>query len=157
MIKVLDGVFQSVGGVVEGLEYRSGNQFGRTDANGGFKYEEGKTIKFYIYQLELGITEAKAVVTPADLVPATSFNHPKPRNIIRLLNAFDKPNTANIYIDNAVREALEKYRSQIDINLPDGKANAELNIPAGVDEFGAQFEDFEMGKDILDEIDRLRG
>ena len=157
VIKVLDGVFQSVGGVVEGLEYRSGNQFGRTDANGGFKYEEGKTIKFYIYQLELGITEAKAVVTPADLVPATSFNHPKPRNIIRLLNAFDKPNTANIYIDNAVREALEKYRSQIDINLPDGKANAELNIPAGVDEFGAQFEDFEMGKDILDEIDRLRG
>ena len=154
---VLDGVFQSVGGVVEGLEYRSGNQFGRTNANGAFKYEEGKTVKFYIYQLELGITEAKAVVTPADLVPATSFNHPKPRNIIRLLNAFDKPNTANIYIDNAVREALEKYRSQIDINLPDGKANTELGIPAGVDEFGAQFEDFEMGKDILDEINRLRG
>ena len=157
VIKVLEGVFKSVNGVVEGLEYRSGNQFGRTDRSGTFKYEEGKTVKFYIYQLELGITEAKAVVTPADLTPATSFDHPKPRNIIRLLNAFDAPNSANILIDNAVREALEKYRSQIDINLPDGKANAELSIPQGVDEFGAQFEDFEMGKDILDEIDRLRG
>ena len=157
VIKVLEGVFQSVNGVVEGLEYRSGNQFGRTDSSGTFRYEEGKKIKFYIYQLELGITDAKAVVTPADLIPATSFNHPKPRNIIRLLNAFDAPNSANILIDNAVREALEKYRSQIDINLPDGKANAELSIPQGVDEFGAQFEDFEMGKDILDEIDRLRG
>jgi len=157
VVKILNGVFQSVGGVVEGLEYRSGNQFGRTDASGAFKYEEGKKVKFYIYQLELGITEAKAVVTPADLVPSTSFNHPKPRNIIRLLNAFDAPASANILIDNAVREALEKYRSQIDINLPDGKANAELNIPQGKDEFGAQFEDFEMGKDILDEIDSIRG
>ena len=155
--RVLSGVFQSVNGVVEGLEYRSGNQFGRTDSSGTFTYEEGKTVKFYIYQLELGTTEAKAVVTPADLVPATSFNHPKPRNIIRLLNAFDAPNSSNILIDNAVREALEKYRSQIDINLPDGKANTELNIPQGVDEFGAQFEDFEMGKDILDEIDTIRG
>jgi hypothetical protein len=157
VIKVLEGVFQSIGGVVEGLEYRSGNQFGRTDSSGVFKYEEGKKIKFYIYQLELGITDAKAVVTPADLIPATSFNHPKPRNIIRLLNAFDAPNSSNILIDDAVRESLEKYRSQIDINLPDGKANAELNIPQGVDEFGTQFEDFEMGKDILDEIDTIRG
>ncbi|SFV60527.1 MSHA biogenesis protein MshL [hydrothermal vent metagenome] len=157
-IKVLDGVFKSVGGVVEGLEYRSGNQFGRTDANGAFKYEEGKKVKFYIYQLELGVTDAKAVITPADLVPASSFNHPKPRNIIRLLNAFDTPNSPNkIVIDEAVREALEKYRSQIDINLPDGKANSDLGIPQGVDEFGAQFEDFEMGKDILDEIERIRG
>jgi len=156
-IKVLDGVFQSVGGVVEGLEYRSGNQFGRTTDTGTFKYEEGKKIKFYIYQLELGITDAKAVITPADLIPATSFNHPKPRNIIRLLNAFDAPNSSNILIDDAVRASLEKYRSQIDINLPDGKANTELNIPQGADEFGAQFEDFEMGKDILDEIDTIRG
>ena len=157
-IQVVDGVFQSIGGVVEGLEYRSGNQFGRTDANGAFKYEEGKKVKFSIYQLELGITEGKAVITPADLIPSTSFNHPKPRNIIRLLNAFDAiSGDDKITIDNAVREALESYRSQIDINLPDGKADAELNIPQGEDEFGAQFEDFEMGKEILDEIDRLRG
>ena len=158
IVKVLDGTFQSIGGVVEGLAYRSGNQFGRTDENGVFKYEEGKKVKFSIYQLELGITQGKAVVTPADLVPATSFNHPKPRNIIRLLNAFDAINgDSKITIDNAVRESLETYRSQIDINLPDGKADMELNIPQGEDEFGAQFEDFEMGKEILDEIDKLRG
>jgi hypothetical protein len=92
------------------------------------------------------------------LVPSTSFNHPKPRNIIRLLNAFDAiSDDDKITIDNAVRESLEKYRSQIDINLPDGKANTELGIVKGEDEFGAQFEDFEIGKEILDEIDRLRG
>jgi hypothetical protein len=157
VIKIFDGVFKSLDGIVQGLEYRSGNQFGRTDENGVFKYEEGKKIKFSIYQLELGTTESKAVITPADLIPSTSFNHPKPRNLIRLLNAFDAINGDNkITIDNAVREALEKYRSQIDINLPDGKADTELHIPQGKDEFGAQFEEFEMGKEILDEIDRLR-
>jgi hypothetical protein len=158
VIKILDGVFKSINGAVEGLEYRSGNQFGRTDATGAFKYEEGKKGKFAIYDLELGTTEAKAVVTPADLVPSTSFNHPKPRNIIRLLNAFDAiSDDDKITIDNAVRESQEKYSSQLDINLPDGKANTELGIVKGEDEFGAQFEDFEIGKEILDEIDRLRG
>jgi hypothetical protein len=158
VIKVLDGIFQTTTGVVEGLEYRSGNQFGRTDSNGAFKYEEGKKIKFYIYQLELGITDANAVLTPANLIASTSFNHPKPRNIIRLLSAFDAiSGDSKVTIDDAVREALEKYRSQIDINLPDGKADAELGIPQGEDEFGAQFEDFEIGKDILDEITTLRG
>ena len=97
-IKILKGIFKSTNGVVEGLEYRSGNQFGRTTATGEFKYEDGKKIKLYIYQLELGITTAKSVITPADLIPATSFNHPKPRNIIRLLNAFDKPKFCE-YID----------------------------------------------------------
>ena len=156
-LKILSGVFKSSTGVVQGLEYRSGNQFGRTDSNGTFKYEEGKKIKFYVYQLELGITETKPIITPADLIVATSFNHPKPRNIIRLLKAFDSTSGATIVIDNAVRSALEKYRSQIDVNLPDGKANPKLNIPKGKDEFGAQFEEFEMGKDILDEITKLRG
>ena len=157
-IKVLTGVFKSTDGVVEGLEYRSGNQFGRTNEKGEFLYEEGKKIKFYIYQLELGITEANAVLTPANLVVSTSFEHPRPRNIIRLLSAFDAIDSdAKITIDDAVRGALEKYRSQIDLNLQDGKANSELNIPAGVDEFGAQFEAFEMGSEILAEIVRLRG
>ncbi|MCK4442152.1 MAG: hypothetical protein KAU90_09085, partial [Sulfurovaceae bacterium] len=156
-VEVLTGVFKSINGVVEGLEYRSGNQFGLTNEKGEFKYEEGKKVKFYIYQLELGTSDAKEVMTPADLALSTSFDNPKPRNIIRLLNAFDAIADDNkITIDKAVREALEKYRSQIDINLPDGKANTELGIPKGADEFGEQFEDFEIGKDILDEIDRLR-
>jgi hypothetical protein len=155
---ILKGVFKTVGGVVEGVAYRSGNQFGRTNANGEYSYEEGKSIKFYIYQLELGITKGKYIITPADLVVGTSFNHPKPRNIIRLLNAFDATESGgNVKIDNAVRQSLEIYRSQIDLNLPDGAANTDLNIPKGEDEFGAQFEDFEIGKEILDKIAKIRG
>ena len=155
---ILKGVFKTVGGVVQGISYRSGNQFGRTNTNGEYSYEEGKSIKFYIYQLELGITKGKYIITPADLVVGTSFNHPKPRNIIRLLKAFDADGTlgGNVKIDNAVRQSLEIYRSQIDLNLPDGAANTDLGIPKGVDEFGAQFEEFEIGKEILDKINTIR-
>ncbi len=154
---VLTGRFNSLDGPVEGLEYRSGNQYGRTNAAGEFHYEEGKQLKLFIYQLELGVTRAKALVTPADLVPATSFNHPKPRNISRLLRAFDAvSDDGKITIDQAVRDALETFRSQIDLNLPDGKPNAELGTGQGPDEFGAQFDDFELGKDILETITALR-
>ena len=156
-IKILTGVFKTTTGIVEGLEYRSGNQFGRTNARGEFQYEEGKSIKFNIYQLELGTTDGNDVITPANLVAATSFNHPKPRNIVRLLAYFDAIAGDNkITIDEAVREALEKYRSQIDLNLSDGQANEELGIPQGENEFSAQFEDFEMGWEILNEIQALR-
>jgi hypothetical protein len=56
---VLTGTFKSIDGSVEGIEYRSGNQFGRTNDKGEFSYEEGKKIKFSIYQLELGTTQGK--------------------------------------------------------------------------------------------------
>ena len=157
-IKVLTGVFKTTTGVVEGLDYRCGNQSGRTNEKGEFKYEDGKKVKFSIAELDFGTTNADAVITPANLVPATSFDHPRPRNIVRLLSVFDSDgdNANGITIDKAVREALEKYRFQIDLNLQDGKANPELNIPAGVDEFGAQFEEFEMCAEILNEITKLR-
>ena len=157
-IQVLTGVFKTTTGVVEGLDYRCGNQSGRTNEKGEFKYEDGKKIKFAIAELNFGTTNADVVISPANLVPSTSFNHPRPRNIVRLLSVFDSDgNNANgITIDKAVREALDKYRFQIDLNLQDGKANSELNIPAGVDEFGSQFEEFEMGSEILNEITTLR-
>jgi len=154
---ILTGIFKSTDGVVEGLGYRSGGQFGRTNAQGVFTYEEGKAIKFHLAELEIGIATTKAVMTPADLVLSTSFNHPKPRNIIRLLKVFDAIDGDNkITIDSAVRESLTKYRAQIDLNLPDGRKNDELGIPAGEDEFGAQFDDFEIGTDILNEITFIR-
>ena len=157
VIKILTGVLKTTTGVVEGVKFRSGNQSGLTNAEGIFSYEDGKQVSFSIYQLGLGITQGQAVITPADLVISTSFNHPKPRNIIRLLNAFDaNSDDTKVTIDHAVREALEIYRSQIDLNLPDGKANTELGILKGVDEFGAQFDDFEIGKEILEKIITLR-
>jgi len=158
-INVLTGVFRTTTGIVEGVDYRSGNQYGRTNNKGEFQYEDGKNVKFSISELNFGTTLGNSVVSPINLVSTSSVNHPKPRNIIRLLSVFDADNNnANgIQIDSAVRKALEEYRFQIDINLEDGKANSELDIPAGVDEFGAQFEEFEMGSEILNKITEIRG
>jgi len=118
-ITILKGIFKTTTGVVEGLDYRSGNQYGRTNANGEFSYEDGKKVKFSISELNLGTILGDTIITPMNLVNGSVSKSPKPRNIIRLLSIFDADNNnANgIQIDSAVREALEEYRFQIDINL----------------------------------------
>jgi CheY-like chemotaxis protein len=85
------------------------------------------------------------------------------RDTVDILRRLLNRNGYNVDSAESLTEARNKLKVVnpdvilLDINLPDGKANAELGIAKGVDEFGAQFEDFEIGKEILDEIDRLRG
>ena len=149
-ISILQGKLQSVEGSVEGIAYRSGSQSGFTDENGTFYYEDSKKIRFSIGMMELSETDAKTTMTPYDMVESVSFNHPKPRNIASLFTLFDSiANDSKVTIDQAVRDAIDKFRSPIDLNLPDGTANSELNISAGVNEFMAQFSGFEIGAELI--------
>ncbi len=156
-ISILQGKLQSVEGSVEGIAYRSGSQSGFTDENGTFYYEDSKKIRFSIGMMELSETDAKTTMTPYDMVESVSFNHPKPRNIASLFTLFDSiANDSKVTIDQAVRDAIDKFRSPIDLNLPDGTANSELNISAGVNEFMAQFSGFEIGAELLNDINNSR-
>ncbi len=156
-ISILQGVLKSIEGAVEGIAFRSGSQSGFTDENGTFSYEDGKKIRFSIGMMELSETKAKSVMSPYDLVESVSFDHPKPRNIASLFSLFDAINNdSKITIDQPVRDAIDKYRAPIDLNLPDGQANEELNISAGLNEFMAQFNLFEIGNELLTDINDSR-
>lgn len=56
-----------VDGPVEGLTYESGSQKGVTDANGTFRYEEGKAVKFSVGGILIGQATAQPVMTPITL------------------------------------------------------------------------------------------
>lgn len=54
---------------VEGVQYESGDLYGITGPDGGFRYETGGMVRFYIGDIPLGrAVPGKALITPLDLV-----------------------------------------------------------------------------------------
>ncbi len=75
---------------VEGVSYASGSVTGVTNAQGGFRYEAGNRVRFFIGDIVLGeAVEGKAVITPLDLVPDGTIDTPAVINIARLLQSLD--------------------------------------------------------------------
>ena len=52
---------------IEGLDYETQTQSGRTGRNGEFCYQEGETVTFSAGGIVLGSAPAKEKLTPADL------------------------------------------------------------------------------------------
>jgi len=81
---------QLIDAPVQGVRYESGSVSGVTGAMGEFQYEEGKTIRFFIGDIDLGdAVEGKAVISPLDLVPNGTIDTPAVINISRLLQSLD--------------------------------------------------------------------
>jgi len=85
---VQEGVFLDA--AVEGLEYVSGDLSGTTGEDGGFEYESGEPVHFFIGDIEIGSAFGDDAVTPLDLVSdATDETDPHVINIIRFLQTLD--------------------------------------------------------------------
>ncbi len=108
---VANGVFKDSN--VFGLAYKSGNQEGITDEDGGFRYEEGKDVTFSIGALELGTGKGKAVMTPIDLVENGELATPEVINRARFLMMLDKDNMPSngIEISKKVQEKAEEWEA----------------------------------------------
>lgn len=81
---------QLIDAPVRGVRYISGSVSGITGDLGEFRYETGKTIRFFIGDIALGeAVSGKAVITPLDLVPNGTIDTPAVINIARLLQSLD--------------------------------------------------------------------
>jgi len=85
---VLQGRF--IDSPVEGLDYETPTQSGRTNQDGFFNYLEGEEVTFLIGDVYIGTSPGKHIVTPLDLVPGSvdEFD-PTVTNICRLLQSLD--------------------------------------------------------------------
>ncbi len=101
----------------QGVGYASGSLSGTTGSNGEFQYETGKTVRFFIGEVDLGEAVAgKSVITPQDLVENGAADTPAAINISRLLLSLDsEPGDGVITIPKAVRIAA--VRSNDDVSL----------------------------------------
>ena len=104
--KTSDGIF--IDSPVEGLNYVSASLSGKTDSNGKFEYEDGKTISFNVGGISIGKTNGKAVVTPLDLIDNGDVNNQNVRNIASFLQSLDYDNNPSngIKINMETEQAL---------------------------------------------------
>ena len=106
---------------VQGLYYVSGAQSGMTDANGTFKYEAGKTVKFYLGGANgvlLGETDGSSVVTPLDLSD-DGIEGVKTTNMLRILQSLDSDGNASngIVIDTTAAAKIGSIDFSDDTNV----------------------------------------
>jgi hypothetical protein len=85
---------------VEGVAYRlSSGESGVTDSEGRFSYKGGTTVTFSIDGVTLPVVEAKAEVTPLDMVGATTPDDPRAVALARFLQTLDADGNP----DNGIR------------------------------------------------------
>jgi len=99
----------------QGVSFASGSLSGVTGNNGEFQYETGKTVRFFIGDMNLGgSVEGKSVITPRDLVESGAADTPAVTNISRLLLSLDSdPGDDIITIPKAVRTAAVRSNEDV--------------------------------------------
>ncbi len=99
----------------QGVSYASGSLSGVTDKNGAFQYETGKTVRFFVGEVNLGAAvEGKSVITPRDLVPDSAPDSPAVINISRLLLSLDSnPDDDVITIPKTVRTTAVRANEDV--------------------------------------------
>ncbi|HZF70671.1 PhoX family protein [Sulfuricurvum sp.] len=116
---------------VKGLYYVSGSTTGTTDENGTFKYESGKTVKFYLGQngALLGETNGSTLVTPLDLSD-DGIDGTKTTNMLLLLQSLDNDGNATngIVIDTTKASKIKSVDLSDDANVSNSLTAAGATV-----------------------------
>ena len=99
------GVF--VDAPVEGLTYESGGITGTTDIEGKFRYVIGQTVSFSVSGVTLPAVQGASLLTPVDLVGASSPDSPEAVYIARFLQSIDSDGNP----DNGIRIDKSKLKT----------------------------------------------
>ena len=97
VLTTAQGVF--VDAPVEGLTYESDGIKGTTDSDGKFTYRIGSTVTFSINGVQLPAVQGASMLTPVDLVGASSSDSPEAVYIARFLQSIDSDGNP----DNGIR------------------------------------------------------
>jgi hypothetical protein len=99
------GVF--VDAPVEGLAYESGGITGTTDSAGKFTYVVGQNVSFSVSGVTLPAVQGASLLTPVDLVGASSPDSPEAVYIARFLQSIDSDGNP----DNGIRIDKSKLKT----------------------------------------------
>lgn len=114
---------QFIDSPVQGLRYDAGSGItGVTDAQGMFRYVQGKDISFFIGDTLLGTAEGSQIMTPANLAKAENENNgissPALLNRLRLLQALDadgNPDNGITLLENVSLPGITTLNFAVDV------------------------------------------
>ncbi|MCJ8502451.1 carboxylesterase/lipase family protein [Desulfatitalea alkaliphila] len=117
---------------VEGLTYETATRSGTTDAAGTFHYNGRQTVTFSVGGVVLGTAAGAEVVTPVDLVPGGSTDHPAVINIARLLQTLDADgdNNNGIQITAQIHDAVAAHARNLLFDQPAADFAADAAVTA---------------------------
>ncbi|MEZ5503276.1 MAG: hypothetical protein R3E50_11770 [Halioglobus sp.] len=103
----------------EGVSYASGSLSGVTGKDGLFQYEAGKSIRFFIGDINLGTVRAgQSLVTPQDLVAVGGSGSTAAINISRLLLSLDsQPGDSAITIPKSARLSAVRSNAAVSSDI----------------------------------------
>ncbi len=111
---------------IEGLDYETQSQYGRTGTDGAFLYQEGETVTFSIGGIVLGSAPAEKKLTPADLSievagDVNKIVNRKVTNMTRLLMSLNPLSDyeEKIVITDEIRDICNQFRKKIYLNQPE--------------------------------------
>ena len=117
---------------IEGLDYETQTQSGRTGRNGEFCYQEGETVTFSAGGIVLGSAPAKEKLTPADLSMEVAGDvnriiNRKVTNITRLLMSLNPAcdYEERIVITDEIWDICCRFRKKIYLNQPEDLFSAD--------------------------------
>jgi len=143
-------------GKVTGLEYNSHTwRDGVTDEKGEFIYAPGESISFSVGNIDLGSTQGKANITPADLAPRKSDGSLSPEavNMTRFLMSIDHDGNVNngILITPETSEAL--LDASLDFGSPEFDVEAQAIIESLDDNPDEIFPEGDEPRGLVSEVE----
>ncbi|MBF0452699.1 MAG: Ig-like domain-containing protein [Candidatus Magnetomorum sp.] len=137
---------------VAGLKYVTESLSGTTDIDGTFEYRDNETITFYIADIFIGETTAKAQITPLDLFPETSdIASPSITNLCRFLQALDTNNNPEdgILISTMVQNALNNADISLDFQQSTEDFESDILLNHTLNQMGCTLPDIKSSQKHL--------
>ncbi len=114
---------------VEGVQYRTPTQQGKTDKGGSFYYIEGEEISLYIGHTFIGHARADHRMTPMSLLGTTRTDHPAVVNMAMVLQSLDTDGIPKdgISIEEETAEAFDTAMKRLAIEAIDFEDDGQID------------------------------
>lgn len=130
---VISGVF--VDSAVQGLNYETATQSGKTDEQGRYSYVDGETVTFSIGDITFPAVMAKAMLSPLDVFEVTDVNDIRVQNMARLLQTLDQDGSSG----NGITITDDVHNQAVGVTVDFASVDFEAQVMDVVANSGAAY------------------